>query len=616
MKFIIYILLLFSTYIYAIEINYAPTQFDNFTIEYLEDTAISYKIDDIKKMQFKNISNKNGFGSKLGSVWYRLKIHNTTELSKTIFLHNNFAYYSKEIFIYLFERDKLLDQNKFNILEGQSNKNLIGSMIRYPLTLSPSQEITIYIKNIPMVNSLFDLRVYDEKRSLKAMTNSTYYSNIIIFIVITLSFYNMMLYLFNKRKEFMFYSLYLFNAALGFFYMYGSVFNHFYLYGKSTQWLNLTAILVSFFLALFLKYTFETSKISRKFDLLLNILIAFVFLNITLALVAGLGFAMEILKLLFFYSFIIMIYFAYILLQKDHPLAKLFTLAYSIYIIGMGVTLLSMSNVIALNFWTFHASGIGFILEALLFSYLINNQFHSLEQTIHQQREVIISKNKKAQLGEMITAITHQWKQPLSRISSITSLLEFKLSSKQEITNEILNEKLSQINSSIKFLSTTIDDFKDFFNPNKLEENCDISDIIDKAIMLSKDDTLTKQVEIKTDLSFDSDVNIYKNELLHIILNIIQNSKEAFNTSTQEIRLIKIIGYMNDGKIQIDIIDNAGGIKEDTLPFIFNEHYTTKEKKSGNGLGLYLSKVILEDHLQGSIEAKNTQDGAMFRIII
>ena len=111
-----------------------------------------------------------------------------------------------------------------------------------------------------------------------------------------------------------------------------------------------------------------------------------------------------------------------------------------------------MSNLIALNFFTFHASGISFILEALLFSYLINNQFHSLEKTIREQREVIISKNKKAQLGDMISAIAHQWKQPLSRISSITSLLDFKLINKQEITNDRLSKKITQINSNVKFL--------------------------------------------------------------------------------------------------------------------------------------------------------------------
>ena len=194
--------------------------------------------------------------------------------------------------------------------------------------------------------------------------------------------------------------------------------------------------------------------------------------------------------------------------------------------------------------------------------------------------------------------------------------LEFKLSGGTEITKKELNEKISQINTNIHFLSDTIDDFKNFFNPHNLVENCDIKSVIQRAISLSKDDTLTKEISIKQDINFSSNINIYKNELLHIILNIIQNSKEAFKDSTQKTKLIKIIGYSKDDKLYIDIIDNAGGINKDTLPFIFNEHYTTKEKKSGSGLGLYLSKIILEDHLKGSIEAKNIEGGAMFRIVL
>jgi len=269
-----------------------------------------------------------------------------------------------------------------------------------------------------------------------------------------------------------------------------------------------------------------------------------------------------------------------------------------------------------MNFFTFHSGGLGLIIEGLLFSYLMHYNIKILEQKIRDQKEIIISKNKKAQLGDMISAITHQWKQPLSRITSITSLLEFKIDKKAKIPIKELSEKISQINSNTIFLSDTINDFKDFFNPNIVVNECDIALIIQRAIELSIDDTMTKEITISTDLNFTKKVNIHKNELLHIILNILQNSKEAFKRGEHEIKIIKIIGYMQDKKIYIDIIDNAGGIDKESLPFIFNEHYTTKEKKSGSGIGLYLSKIILENHLKGSIEVKNINGGAMFRIIL
>ncbi|MEA2111109.1 MAG: ATP-binding protein, partial [Campylobacterota bacterium] len=300
----------------------------------------------------------------------------------------------------------------------------------------------------------------------------------------------------------------------------------------------------------------------------------------------------------------------------NHPLARIFATAYGVYVFGMIITILAMSGVLEMNFLTFHSGGIAIIIEGVLFSYLIHYNIRILENKIREQREVIITKNKKAQLGEMISAITHQWKQPLSRITSITSLLEFKIEKQIEIPNSELNEKVDTINSSILFLSDTIDDFKDFFNPKSSSDLHDISQIIQRAISLSYDDTMSKEITISTDFNFDEKVKTNKNELLHVLLNIIQNSKEAFRGKDIDIKIIKILGYAKDNKTHIDIIDNAGGINDDTLPFIFNEHYSTKESSSGTGIGLYLTKIILEDHLKGSIEAKNIGDGAMFRIIL
>ncbi len=600
----------------TIELNYLDKKVEDFDISYIIDKNSSYTIEQIKDIEFQNISNRHAFSGKIGTTWYKIDLKNITEVQKEVFLHNTFAYFSKEIDIFEFSKDKQVNQERYNILEHKSSNRLIGSTLVYEIMIPSNSETTIYIKNTPMVSSLFNLNIYDKKLSIEALTNEPFYSIIIVSIMLTLAFYNATLYFFNRRKEFLLYALYMITPAIGLMYKYGLLFNHFHLYGEKTYWFNLTAILMTAFLVLFLKQVLDTKEMDKKINYLLNSVLYLVVINVAIALVVNLTFAIEIFKFIFLYTFTIILYLGYYLYKTSHPLAKIFSIAYLFYMSGMIITILAMSGAVEMNFFTFHSGGLGLIIEGLLFSYLMHYNIKILEQKIRDQKEIIISKNKKAQLGDMISAITHQWKQPLSRITSITSLLEFKIDKKAKIPTKELSEKITQINSNTIFLSDTIDDFKDFFNPNIIANECDLATVIQRAIELSVDDTMTKEITITTDLNFTKKVNIHKNELLHIILNILQNSKEAFKRSAHEIKIIKIIGYMKDEKLYIDIVDNAGGIDKASLPFIFNEHYTTKEKKSGSGIGLYLTKVILENHLKGSIEVKNINGGAMFRIIL
>jgi len=599
-----------------VEVNYTDKNFENFQLSYIQDKNSSYTISQVQEMQLKRIKNKHGIAGKTGPIWYKLDLKNLTQIEQKLYLHNSFAYYSKEIDIFEFSKNKLIDQNRYNILTKGSSNPLVGSTLVYQFTIAPESETTIFIKNTPMVSNLFNLNIYDEKSSLEALMSTSFYSLVIISIMLTLAFYNVTLYFFNRRKEFLLYALYIATPAIGLMYKYGIIFSHFHLYGENSYWFNLTAILMPAFLILFIKQVLNTKEMHKKINYMLDTILFIIIIDVTIAFLVDLTLAMEMFKLMFAFTTIALIYLSYSLFKYSHPLATIFAAAYGFYIGGMIITILSMSGVIEMNFFTFHSGGIGIIIEALLFSYLMHYNVKILEEKIRQQREVIISKNKKAQLGDMISAITHQWKQPLSRVTSITTLLEFKLNADVEIPPTLLKEKITQINSNVHFLSDTIDDFKDFFNPNNIIENCNVESIVDRAIALSKDDTLAKEITIVKEIDIQKNLDIYKNEFLHIILNIIQNSKEAFKNSTGEIKLIKIIGYTKEDKVYLDIIDNAGGIKQDKLPFIFNEHYTTKEEKIGSGLGLYLSKVILEDHLKGSIEATNIKGGAMFRIKI
>jgi len=567
-------------------------------------------------MKFKPISNTHGFYGNTGNVWYKMILQNTTVLNKDIYLHNNFAYYYRQTDIYEFFKGELRDKEVYNILSNKDANKLIGSTLVHKLTLPANSTVTIYMKNIQMVTNLFDLKIYDAHNSINALANKDFYSIIIIAIMLTLALYNVMLYLFNRRKEFLFYAIYMVTPAIGLTYMYGIIFSNFHLYGESAYFLNLTAILMPGFLILFVKQVLQTKQLHKKIHFFLNILLVFIGIDAFIAFVIDFIFAMLLFNFIFLLVTIAMIYLIIYLFKTSHPLATTFGFAYGFYFSGIIVTILAMSGVLDLNAFTFRASGVGLILEGLMFSYLMHYNVKILEKEIQEQQKIIISKNKKVQLGDLISAITHQWKQPITRIASIATLMEFQQNNNQEISKEELRENISNINSNISFLSETIDDFKNFFNSDQEKVDSDITSVIEKAVLLSKDDTLAKEITMETDLHIEKTMKLYPNELLHILLNLLQNAKEAFKQSDEKIKLIKVFAYTKKGLNYIDIVDNAGGIQESNIPFIFDEYYTTKEKKTGSGLGLYLSKVILEDRLKGTIEMININGGTMFRITL
>jgi signal transduction histidine kinase len=610
---------------------------EDFSIGYYHDKDNNLSINEVKKLNFKPITSQTSTGILNLSTWYKLKISNQSRVLKKLFLHNNLAYMSKQIDIFEFHAQQQIDQNKYLFLDKDIGKILNGSTLVYPISIQANSVVTIYIKNQAIIHQLIDLSLHNQHASIQSLINKSFYSNIIISILFAIGFYNLMLFFYSKQKEFLLYSIYLINVAIGLFYMYGSLFNNLNIYGSSAYWFNLTAIFVSLFLALFVKSIFNTKQTSRKINTLLNFIISICLLDTLFALIVDLALAIQTIHYIFILSFFVLIYIGIFYYKKKHPLALTFLFAYSFYTISFLITLTMLLGLIPYNFFTFHASGFGLILEAFVFSYLIHSHIKILQEEILQQKNTLILKHKKSQMGDMFGAITHQWKQPLTAISSVIMLLQYRLDSHSSLPSTEIRPKLKVINEKVSFLIETINDFRYFFNPKRELEECDIDKIIDKAVSLSYDDMLSANISIKTDYHFKSSIKIYPNELLHILLNILQNSKEAFekkallinrqasNTNSNnlntlnledEINIIKIVGYTKHEQIIIDIIDNAGGINKKNIAHIFDEFYTTKEKTKGSGIGLYLTKFILEKHMNGTIEALSINNGIVFRIII
>jgi len=216
---------------------------------------------------------------------------------------------------------------------------------------------------------------------------------------------------------------------------------------------------------------------------------------------------------------------------------------------------------------------------------------------------IIFQQARLASLGEMIANIAHQWRQPLASLMMIIQGLETKMEL-GKLTPEILKQKVDDATLLGENMSKTIEDFQNFFKPVRDKEMFSLKKCIEHSFELSKYLLEKEKIEFHLNIKDDEQIYGFYNELSHVFLNIISNSKDALSDKEHK-RLIEVVVKKSKNNIRVNIVDNGGGIDKDVLPHIFEPYYTTKYKSSGTGIGLYMSQQIVEKHMNGKIECKN-----------
>ncbi|WP_373001898.1 ABC transporter substrate-binding protein [Sulfurimonas sp.] len=237
----------------------------------------------------------------------------------------------------------------------------------------------------------------------------------------------------------------------------------------------------------------------------------------------------------------------------------------------------------------------------------------------------LVHQSRLAQMGEMLSMIAHQWKQPLSSISAMQIAIRMAIElEKYDLSDEgqrkefleFMHQKLDKIGANTQNLSQIISDFSDFYKPNKKSEVMRLDNVIIKACNLVEDSMDVNNVRLSLDLHSELLLRLHENEFMQVILNILSNAKEQLINKNIENARIRLKSYDKGNYSIIEISDNAGGIDETIISHIFDPYFSTKLEKNGTGLGLYMSKNIIEDYHNGSINAHNNKDGAVFVIKI
>ena len=225
---------------------------------------------------------------------------------------------------------------------------------------------------------------------------------------------------------------------------------------------------------------------------------------------------------------------------------------------------------------------------------------------IQKNQEKLLQNSRASVMGEMISMIAHQWRQPLSIINTLIATLKIKKQLNM-IDDKTIDTSYDKIENTVNYLSETIDDFRNFFKQNKQIQTLTVNNIIDKSEDLLLGDIGINNIKYLKEVNPDLEISTYTNELIQTIINILKNSIDAFVEDPKEIQKISVKAYEKDEYIIIEIEDNAGGITEDVMVKVYEPYFSTKSK-NGTGLGLYICKTIIEDHLKGTITMQSNNN--------
>ncbi len=245
---------------------------------------------------------------------------------------------------------------------------------------------------------------------------------------------------------------------------------------------------------------------------------------------------------------------------------------------------------------------------------LLANEFNNMMENIKLKEKMMLSQSRQAAMGEMISMIAHQWRQPITAIAMGANSILLDIAT-NNVDSKEMQECADKILQQTFHLSKTIEDFKNFFSPDKNHEFVDVNEIIEETFSVVGKSLEYHNITLIKEYAEIGKTAIYPRELLQVVLNILNNAKEALVELKVTDPTISITSNHDEKNIYISICNNGYPIKDKIIHKIFEPYFTTKDKKNGTGLGLYMCKTIIEKHFNGSLTVQNKKkDGVCFNI--
>jgi signal transduction histidine kinase len=421
-------------------------------------------------------------------------------------------------------------------------------------------------------------------------------------IILSASIYNMALYIYSQDKRYLYYALGQFSVIV-FLYALDALhiapLNALFTY-KSFLLYDISQIFILLFSILFIKYFLSITKEQKKLSIMIDTIQALAILDIVLSLILGHSVLTRIIPI-FFPIWLVITETKRLLPHKDKAF-YFFYYGWSMVIL-MGLFVYSnLTTYFNMDFPFLHTT---FALESMILSLAIAYKMKVLEDERVIQQSLLLQQSRLASMGEMISTIAHQWRQPLTHLSYLFMNMRKKLDNPT-----FLQEKLEEGRAQIAYMSQTIEHFSNFYNPNKEQRNFSIHDATKEAILIASSSLNSANIQLSLDIKEDFQHYGNQNELEQVILNLINNARDIL--IERKIQHPSISIMIKPRTIMIK--DNAKGVEEKNLQKIFEPYFTTKTKS--DGIGLYIAKTIVEKEMKGKLTVQNDKEGAIFTIAL
>jgi signal transduction histidine kinase len=545
----------------------------------------SLTLEEIKERNnlFTAISKENTLISSQTVSWIKIKLNVNIPSGKYFVSYNGFEfdissflikqkltkYISNTLQVYSFEYDRKSDSQSyyFKLINVKHYKN-------------PSLQIQLFDK-------------YYQQAMFKPDSKEFYLLfGIIVGFMFMVSTYNLAIFYFHRENAFLYYSMMQFFMITIMIYQFGISSLDIFLY-------NLVTLLSSIFATLFMRSFLDTPKYLPILNKILIFYLILLFLDIVHLIFRD----YSVMSYFGLYSIFGIIYFilGYLRFKQGFIPAKFFLMGWTLLVFSIFITE-HIGDIYGISPFLF-----GPPLESILLSIALAYRLKLSLDEKKEQQELLVHQSKLASMGEMIGNIAHQWKQPLTYLSyNFMNLRE--VSKRNLLDDNYLKKKLDKADMQLEFMSQTIDNFRDFYLPNKKKELFSVEKASLETLEIMDYPFKQHDIEVIMDVKNDMQMESYKNEYKQVLLNLLTNAKDVF--IQRKINAPKII--ISIDKNCISVLDNAGGIPEEVLPRIYEPYFTTKTGNSG--IGLYMSKMIIEKDMEGELRVENYLEGALFKI--